>query len=219
MPQDISNIDDGLFKAGIFHITDNPYVQKTQDQPLKFQLNPDWRKYSSEEMMTGKFPFQIFWIRFPLGIEYLAKGTLLKHKVNIFKDKKKEGQKTNIIHPRSDDVVAVRDEYESGMQIMFSKTKWLQDFIEERNIKYSGQLNSGTIGDLYNGKFAELLVKGIISEAELDLLNKNMKHLANHRRNSNLHCYYNSSTFISNNDLPDLYIPLVNSLCEIYTRS
>lgn len=209
---DLSDIARGVFDCAIFQIKDNSYLD-FHEESKRFSLKEDWRKVAGDEMSKGKYPFFNFWLKFSLGIEYLTKAVLINHEIDIFQ--KKEGKFHSTVHRLTGNT----NTFQIGTAVKFSTNPWLQEVISQKGITRVNEISTGTLGKIYNLKIRELQDKGKISEAEFNQLKSGLKHITDNRRNNDLHFYFMSSTFINDGDLPEIYIPMLNLLIEIYHRN
>lgn len=217
MPHIISNLPQGIYNCALFLIQENPYLTLTDDG-LTLSLKEDVAQIAEKEIKSGKrYSYLLFWINFSIGVEYLVKAVLIKHEIDIFK-KKKEGEKFEHFHKLSGTTI-VRDEYETGFPIVAPENPWLQQMFDKNKIRFPKQVNTETIGSIArNKKFNELVSKNKLKQIDADIIHESLKHLANHRRNNDLHVHLMSLTFIDNNDLPMIYLPLVNLLIFAFQK-
>ena len=192
---DFSDIDDANYKYAISLFLTDGFLFLHNN---RFELSTDFTQRVQEEI-SCQYPWRFFWISLSLGIEILAKSVLIKHEIDIFTKKN-------------------NNSFGNGWMVKASNNSWLSNILTSKNIEYVNQLNTGTLGKLYNSSFRELKNNNIITPIELDQINCALKQLADERRNKDLHFYFKSNTFMNNNDLNDNYLPLINLLMEVYER-
>lgn len=195
---DFSDISERLFECGVHLVSDNRYVVAKPDQ-CSFVLVDDWTQETTEEMHAAEYPFLDFWIRFSIGAEYISKSVLIEHEIDIFS--KKEG-----------------DKYKKGSRISSKHNEWLSEVLNERDISYVNQLDTGTLGKMYSGLYRKLENKGVVSENEREWINDRLKQLADTRRNKGVHFYFKGGAFMRESDLQDDFLPLLELLCKIRKR-
>lgn len=195
---DFSDISKSLFECGVCLVSNNRYVEVDTDK-CKFTLVEKWRNEVEEEMHSNEYPFLNFWIEFSIGTEFIAKSVLIEHKIDIFR--KKDGEK-----------------YKKGNRISSSKNFWLNKVLDDRDINYVNQLDTGTLGKMYSGLYNKLENKGVVSEGEREWIDDKLKQLADTRRNKGVHFYFKGGAFMRDSDLEDDFLPLLELLCEIRKR-
>jgi hypothetical protein len=213
MYNDFSEIHLFVKNKALFHITHNDYIEESS--PNIYKLVDNHKNITDLELENEKYPFSLFWLEFSVGIEYLSKAVLIKHEVDIFS--KKTGQGDTIFHKLSG-TTRTKDEYEKGWLISTKNNNWLSTILENKGIKYVKQLNTGTLGNIYNGKVQILKNRNIINDSEMKELNYSLRMLANHRRNNDSHFYFKQNSFMDNSDIIKIYIPLINLLLDVYNR-
>lgn len=205
---DFSNVSFSVYEKAIFHVTNNEYIVKYEG---RFILKDNWREIAVNEVKNKKYPFYQFWLEFPLGIELLSKAVLIKHEVDIFSRKKP----VIAIKAHRLGIKYEKDELESGFQIIARSNSWLNEILVKKEIKYVKQLSTGTLGNVYERHLDKLKV---LTSDELVFLKRSIRSLAVHRRNNDMHFYFKHTTFIQDKDIPELYLPTINLLCDVFDR-
>lgn len=214
MPHDISNLDEGIFKYANILLVETEFL--VTNESGHYSLATNYQEIASNRMKTkiGK-PFGDFWLKFPLSIELILKSIFLKNHIDIFLPAK-HGKLLRVGYHELSKTPITRDEFATGMSIVAGSNTWLQSVFDNRLIKYPGQVNTVTLGVMLKEHLAKLHEKGKISALELADLRFQVKHLADHRRNNSMHMYLMSQTLVMNDDLPGIYIPMLNKLLDIY---
>lgn len=205
--QDFSDIHDAVYNKALYHITNNEYLQK--DESGDFKLADNAKEIAGEEMKTTTYPFSSFWLEFSLGTEYLAKAVLIKHQVDIFTNKSDKYKPGSLYASK---------EIEKGFKNSANSNTWLSTLLEEKEIEFVKQLNTGTLGNIWSTHVSKLYDKEIITKLEFDAIKYDLKHLATHRRNNDMHFYFKNNNFMTDADVEKIYIPLVNLLVDVYNR-
>jgi hypothetical protein len=209
---DFSEIYLNVRNKAMYHIKNNKYI--VEQSLNEFKINDCYMIVATDEIENEQYPFFNFWLEFSLGIEYLIKAVLIKHEVDIFT--KKKGIQTSKYHELTG-ITTVHDDCEEGIIITANNNPWLNEILQNKEIKYVKQLSTGTLGSV-NKKVKLLENKKIIDPKEKNLIEKNLKKLAVHRRNNDLHFYFKQHLLMENNDIIMDYIPLVNLLVKVYER-
>lgn len=187
---DFSNIAEANFNYAFHLILKNDYLIKANKKEV--ELVDEHLDKAKQEIKNSDYPFRDLWINLSLGTEILAKSVLINHQVDIFSKKN---------DPK----------FEGGRRIASKHNAWLEQILKSKDIEYVTQLNTGTLGFLYNQKIQELENGGIITEDEKDEIENGLRQLANQRRNNDLHFFFKQNAFMKESDLSDDYVPLYKS--------
>lgn len=173
----------------------------------------------------------VFWLSFCVGVECLCKAVLIEHKSLPIKKRNvlsKHDMRTHFENYQElKEYRAEKKEdihhsvYRTGNhQVKASENEWLQNQFDKNDINYSIEINSRTLGYIYNHGFEDLHEKEIINEEEKISLEKGIQTLTDVRRNVDAHIYLKSRTVGSiNNDIEKIYLPNINLLLNTFKRS
>jgi hypothetical protein len=119
----------------------------------------------------------------------------------------------------SGDLVTVEDYLKTGMRAVVQNSGWLKDQFQKHGFEHLLQINTCTLFSA--GQMVTSVMKqNGISSAEAERVDFAAQHLANLRRNRDLHCYFGEETLIrtyyGESDLIDIYIPVVNKLIHFF---
>jgi len=144
-------------------------------------------------------PFEAvdFWRNISLSAEILLKASLLKHNIDFLK-KRAHG--------------------EYGDKVTSNTNQWLKNLLEELEIEYLAQINTGTVSTALKRAEAELFEKISLDPKERKLISEMFYIIIRTRRNRNSHFYFPNQNHIDLSDVEILYLPLLNRLEEIYNR-
>ena len=160
------------------------------------------------------------WLCFATGVECLLKAVLLKHEIPIVSNSgtvARARKKIDQSASNSGAANAVLD----GIEVFSIEAvdwPWLAGQLSRGALTFLFDFDTGTLGQLEQ-RLKDLEAKGIIAAAERAELANALVILRTVRRNVVAHTYYNQAFFGPfNNDLDDLYLPLVNKLLDVYRR-
>ena len=146
----------------------------------------------------GKYsPFEMvdFWRNISLSVEILLKACLLKHHILFFK-KRSNGR--------------------YGKKVTAKNNEWLNHALEQRNIKYIAEINTGTIGTTLKYAKNELFNKISIDPKKAQMLRQIIYIIIRTRRNRNSHFFFANQGQIDVAEVEMLFLPLLNQLEKIY---
>ena len=144
-------------------------------------------------------PFEAvdFWRNISLSAEILLKASLLKHNIAFLKKR---------AHGKYGDKVTAND------------NQWLKSRLEELEIEYLAEINTGTVSTALKRAEAELFEKVSLNPKEGVLISEMFYIIIRTRRNRNNHFYFPNQNSVDLSDVEILYLPLLNRLEEIYNR-
>lgn len=144
-------------------------------------------------------PFEAvdFWRNISLSAEILLKACLLKHEVAFFR-KRAHG--------------------EYGDKVTAFTNLWLETTLEELQINYIAQINTGTVSTALKRAEAELFEKVSIDPKEAELISEMFYIIIRTRRNRNTHFFFRNQSHIQISEVEMLYLPLLNRLESIYSK-
>lgn len=139
-----------------------------------------------------------FWRDIALAAEILLKASLLRHKIPFFK-KRAHG--------------------EYGVKVTALHNPWLNETLQELQIDYLAQINTGTVSTAL--KSAETALFGTLDMdiGKTELVSKMIYIIIRTRRNRNSHFFFPNQGTIDMAEVEMLYLPLLNLLEEIYTSA
>lgn len=169
----------------------------------------------------------VFWLSFSTGIECLCKTVLIKHeclrirKKNIldkYPIKKRFSSREEAQEYRNDTYGGVYRT--ASRKVVARNNKWLEKQLQENDINYITEINTPTLGYIYNNSFKKLFNLEVIDEDELNKLEKGIETLTDIRRNVDAHIFLTRRVVGSiQNDIEEVYLPTTNLLLNIYQRS
>jgi len=173
----------------------------------------------------------VFWLSFCVGVECLCKSILIEHESLPIKKRNVLSKHSTKTHFEDyEELKRYREEkkkdihhsvYRTGKnRVKASDNEWLQNQFKKNDIEYSIEIDTRTLGYIYNHGFENLLEKEIIDEDEKISLEKGIQTLTDIRRNVDAHIYLKSRTVGSiNKDIEKIYLPNINLLLDIFKRS
>jgi hypothetical protein len=139
-----------------------------------------------------------FWRNISLAAEVLLKACLLKHHIAFFK-KRAHG--------------------EYGSKVTAQYNHWLQHILDELQIEYIAQINTGTISTAIRSAEEELFGKIAFDPQKAALVSEMIYIIIRTRRNRNNHFFFPNQGNIEMSEVEMLFLPLLNILEELYTIS
>lgn len=130
-----------------------------------------------------------------LACELMLKSCLLQHRVNFFKR---------------------RENSEYGEKVTARHNEWLQATLDEKNIVYISQINTGTAAMAL--KKAETLLYGrlALEKEQADFISKVFYLIIRTRRNRDNHFFFPNMARFDAPEVEMFYLPLLNTLESIY---
>ncbi len=139
-----------------------------------------------------------FWRDISLAAEILLKACLLRHHIAFFK-KRAHG--------------------EYGGKVTARHNHWLQHTLNELQIEYIAQINTGTISTAIRSAEEELFGKVAFNPKKAVLVSEMIYIIIRTRRNRNNHFFFPNQGNIEMSEVEMLFLPLLNMLEELYTIS
>lgn len=205
------------------------FVLEGEDNTLKLVENVDELRKS---WIKNDNPLRhVFWLSFCVGVECLCKAVLIEHKSLPIKKRNVLSKYSTKTHfDNYQELKQYREKkkkdihhsvYRTGKNhVKASNNEWLQNQFDKNDIEYSIEINSRTLGFIYNHGFEKLYEKEIIDEDEKVSLEKGIQTLTDIRRNVDAHIYLKSRTVGSiNKDIEKIYLPNINLLLNIFKRT
>ena len=146
----------------------------------------------------GKYPFEVvdFWRNLSLATEILLKASLLRHHIPFFRK---------------------RAHAEYGERVTADTNPWLQTTLEEMQISYVAQINTGTVTTALRSAENELFPTLPIDPGEAALISKMFYIIIRTRRNRNSHFFFSNQGVIDFSEVEMLFLPLLNLLEALYS--
>ena len=147
--------------------------------------------------MPKQTPFEAvdFWRDLSLSIEVFLKSCLLKHHIPFFK-KRAHG--------------------EYGSRVTAQKNPWLKETLDNLEIEYVAQINTGTISTALKSAQEELFGKSTLGLDKEKLISEMIYIIIRTRRNRNSHFFFPNQGSVDMAEVEMLYLPLLNMLEELY---
>jgi len=136
-----------------------------------------------------------FWRNISLSTEILLKSCLLKHQVNFF-------------HRRA------HGKY--GPKVTAFTNEWLAQTLDELDISYVAQINTGTVNTTLKHAKIELFTKSWMNQEKAKLIREMFYIITRTRRNRNTHFFFPNQSNIDIAEVEMIYLPLLNLLVELY---
>jgi hypothetical protein len=151
-----------------------------------------------QDASFGEKPFEVvdFWRNLSLATEILLKASLLKHRIPFFRR---------------------RAHGEYGEKVTADTNHWLQKTLEEMQITYVAEINTGTISTALRSAESELFPKVPIDPERTALISKMFYIIIRTRRNRNSHFFFPNQAVIDFSEVEMLFLPLLNLLEELYS--
>jgi len=145
-----------------------------------------------------KDPFEAvdFWRNASLSAEILLKACLLRHQIPFFK-KRAHG--------------------EYGNKVTATSNTWLADTLEDLQITYIAQINTGTISTAIRSAEEALFPKLIPDLQKSKLISEMIYIIIRTRRNRNNHFFFPNQGNIELSEVEMLFLPLLNLLEELWS--
>jgi len=136
-----------------------------------------------------------FWRNISLSTEILLKACMLKHQVNFF-------------HRRA------HGKY--GPKVTAFTNEWLAQTLDELDITYVAQINTGTVNTTLKHAKAELFTKPWVNQEKVKLIQEMFYIIIRTRRNRNTHFFFPNQSHIDIAEAQMIYLPLLNLLVDLY---
>ena len=136
-----------------------------------------------------------FWRDLSLSIEVLLKACLLKHHIPFFK-KRAHG--------------------EYGNRVKATENIWLAETLNNLQIEYVAQINTGTISTALKSAQEALFGKTSFDPKKERLISEMIYIIIRTRRNRNSHFFFSDQGSVDIAEVEMLYLPLLNMLEELY---
>jgi hypothetical protein len=144
-----------------------------------------------------KDPFEAvdFWRNASLAVEILLKACLLKYHIPFFKKR---------AHGEYGDKVTAKDNF------------WLSNTLEDLQISYIAQINTGTISTAIRSAEEALFKQNIFDLQKTKLISEMIYIIIRTRRNRNNHFFFPNQGNIEMSEVEMLFLPLLNMLEELW---
>lgn len=151
-----------------------------------------------QDASFGEKAFEVvdFWRNLSLATEILLKASLLKHHIPFFR-KRAHG--------------------EYGEKVTADTNRWLQKTLEEMQITYIAEINTGTVTTALRSAESELFPNISIEPERTALISKMFYIIIRTRRNRNSHFFFPNQAVIEFSEVEMLFLPLLNLLEELYS--
>ncbi len=169
--------------------------------------------------LFNKKQIKSMWISFSVGYELLLKAVLIMHQALPVQYKPVSKRMNQC--PDNEKIPQIIKAYSFIENVLIKATTniYLHTLLHKHKISHLYDFNSGTIGSLINN-LKILETNKIITSTERNLLYWSSFTLLDMRRNIDMHNFYGFMvTRDINGDLPDIYLPAINLLIDIYHRS
>ena len=225
---DFSNWADSLFQYSLKLIC-NKGILEYDELSGVIQFSTDYQD-KQRELLKELLEAHLYWNGLGVGVECLAKSVLIKHEVMSIKKRnildKIPAQKTSFnsyqelqqyrISNELDDIHKVYGHALSS-DISANTNSWLNQQFKSKDINHPFEINTPTLGKIYNSEIRELLNKGTILQDEFTFLNRSLELFTIIRRNVDSHIFLKLRVIGSiNHDIENVYIPMINLLIKIY---
>jgi len=152
------------------------------------------------EGVPNKDPFEAvdFWRNASLAAEILLKACLLRHHIPFFK-KRAHG--------------------EYGSRVTAKNNAWLRQTLDDLQITYLAEINTGTISTALRSAEASLFSKGDFDPKKAELISEMIYIIIRTRRNRNNHFFFPNQGHIVMSEVEMLYLPLLNLLEELWNSA
>ncbi|GJD22811.1 hypothetical protein RIVM261_077670 [Rivularia sp. IAM M-261] len=213
-----------------------------ETQTKDFALAADYHERLA--LKRGQYIMLNFWVIFSIAFESLLKAVLIHYEkdgvfcpAKTYKELRRpiRSQFIKLTPPdlpqvsgdgvvgvewtSSGDLVVVQDYLKTGTRVVIQNSGWLKDQFQKHGFEYLLQINTCTLSNA--GQMVALVMKqNGISAVEADRIDFACQHLAQLRRNRDLHCYFGEQVlmrvYYGECDLTDIYIPSVNKLIQFF---
>ena len=227
MYQDFSNWDSHLFKYAISLLTNQGIlIYDEKNNSITFSDNYN----EIQKKILGEVESHLYWLGFGVGLECLVKAVLLKHHLltirKVSLNSKNDYQKSSFLsYEEKKQYTAERDsdvfwkvyQHVKSIHITSNKNEWLARVFKEKEIKYSREILTPTLGKIHREELPKLLANNLLTQEDYSFLEQAIKTFIDIRRNVDVHIYLKARTVGSiNNDIENIYIPMINMLINIY---
>lgn len=227
---DFSNWAETLFQYSLQLICNKGILEYNELSGV-IQFSVDYQE-KQRELLQELLEAHLYWIGLGVGVESLAKSVLIKHEVMSIKKRnildKIPAQKTSFNsyqelkqYSSSNELDDIHKVYRHAVSsnISANTNSWLNQQFISKDINHSFEINTPTLGKIYNSEIQELLNKGTICRDEFTFLNRSLELFTIIRRNVDSHIFLKLRTIGSiNHDIENVYIPMINLLIKIYNR-
>ncbi len=175
----------------------------------------------------------LHWLGMGAGVETLIKAVALKHEVlTITRNSEFDGRMppvqthfTNYEEVKAYRAARVLDKYQLVYQSVFSTkvsadgNPWLKRIFQTNHIEHPSQIKTNTLRKLVTQDIQKLVSLGKITQGEYDEIFNSMEVFRLTRRNIDMHTWLQTRIIgNNNNDIINIYIPMINLLTSIYHR-
>ncbi|AKF25260.1 hypothetical protein YH65_07550 [Sulfurovum lithotrophicum] len=136
-----------------------------------------------------------FWRNASLAAEILLKACLLRHHIPFFR-KRAHG--------------------EYGKKVTAHSNTWLSQTLEDLQISYIAEINTGTISTALRSAEETLFEKVSFPSDKAALISEMIYIIIRTRRNRNNHFFFPNQGYIETAEVEMLYLPLLNLLEELW---
>ncbi len=162
---------------------------------------------------------RLFWLSFGVGVECLTKAVLLKHEISIIKSKK--ANPASVKNIKNQEIRFVYN-YFKRATLKSQRNKWLENELQRKKLIHPQEINTFTLGAIYNGKI-DALSKKLSSQQKMTdderiFLNESIELFTTIRRNVDAHIFLKETVYGSINGDLEVYLRMINLLIEIYYR-
>ena len=135
------------------------------------------------------------WRELCIAAEILLKAVLLHHEVPIFRK---------------------RSHAEYGPKVTAGRNSWLQRYLEDLQIEFVAQINTGTVSLALRSAEEHLYGKLSLDPAKQRLISETFYIIIRTRRNRNTHFYFPNQAVFDASEIEILFLPLLNTLTLLY---
>lgn len=212
---DFSDLPQALYRFALDQLTwQGVILSDPQTDELHQAPNADQLRV---KLLGGDpYAYWAWWLRFGVGFETLLKAVFLRHEISLL-TKRDVAQKVPG-GPKAPSTPAAANVYNTVKTVAIKATNnhWLASELQRLGISHPLELNTGTMGK-YREHLGDLVQKGVITQAEEQMLKDSLMVFADIRRNVDAHVFLKSQTGGSiNNDLTAVYIPACNTLLKAF---
>ena len=147
---------------------------------------------------TDPFEAVDFWRNASLAAEILLKACLLKHQIPFFRK---------------------RANCEYGQKVTAQNNAWLSQTLEDLQITYIAEINTGTISTALRSAENVLFTKISFDPQKAELISEMIYIIIRTRRNRNSHFFFPNQGSIELPEVEMLYLPLLNLLEELWNTA
>lgn len=209
---DFSNWPETLFDYSINLLKTNSVLTFIEVDQVFIESNSATSTYNL--WLKKPHEAQIWWLTIGLGVECLAKSTLLRHECLKIDRKNLLTQASQCSIP---DVKAIYSGAQS-VKITSEHNTWLQQQITNTGICCPHEIKTPTLGSIQSD-FKHLETAGVITQYEYNEIRQWVQVFTDIRRNVDAHLFLKTTTIRSfNGDFDKVLLPLINQLLNVYNR-